>query len=121
LWFVNTHLGRNPTDHGVTSQRQLFELLGKMKTFDPDYPVIVVGDFNIEPGMPEPYAALRKLFNDPPLSGFRMVIEDDRMHIFKFDPHRRLILQRRPEIVSPVWQGVKLSDHNLLVAEFEWP
>jgi hypothetical protein len=50
-----------------------------------------------------------------------MVIEDDRMHIFKFDPHRRLILQRRPEIVSPVWQGVKLSDHNLLVAEFEWP
>jgi endonuclease/exonuclease/phosphatase family metal-dependent hydrolase len=29
-----------------------------MKTFDPDYPVIVVGDFNIEPGMP---GALRRV------------------------------------------------------------
>jgi endonuclease/exonuclease/phosphatase (EEP) superfamily protein YafD len=119
LWFVNTHLGKVPGDEGVTPQRQLFELLGKLKTFDPDQPVIVVGDFNIKAAMPGPYAALLKLFDDPSLSGFELIYQDARMYIFRYDPHQRLIVRGSKE-VSAHWQGIQLSDHKLLVAEFEW-
>jgi hypothetical protein len=118
LWFINTHLD-SARDTGVIALQQAFELLGQLKRLDHDHPQIVVGDFNIKSSMPGPYAALLKLFNDPTLSGLERVQEDDRMYIFKYDPHGRLIL-RSHYAVKPVYEGATLSDHRLLVAEFEW-
>jgi hypothetical protein len=118
VWFINTHL-EGSDKVGMIALRQAFELLGQLKRLAPDHPQIVVGDFNIYSGFPGPYAALLKLFNDPMLSGLELVQRHRRMYIFKYDPHGQLIL-RSHQAMDPVYGGATLSDHHLLVAEFEW-
>jgi endonuclease/exonuclease/phosphatase family metal-dependent hydrolase len=112
LWFVATHLdyhARVPTD------QQLFELLGKVKGFDPDYPVIVAGDFNIPADGREHNAALQIMA----LAGFRLVGTDDVDYIFLYDPHDRLTVTR-DRVVDAKRGDVTLSDHRAVIVDFAW-
>jgi endonuclease/exonuclease/phosphatase family metal-dependent hydrolase len=43
FWFVNCHLSTNI----VASERQVWQMLGRMGALDPTTPILLVGDFNI--------------------------------------------------------------------------
>ncbi len=134
LWFITTHL--DPVN--AVALRQAWQLMGCLKTLDPDVPVIVVGDFNIRnrpprTGNPErTYAHLAAVF-DAAASGFVDVSRNlstaveapltttngQLDYIFLYDPHSRLRLLRCQAawVTAPRYV---LSDHKALVARFRW-
>lgn len=136
LWFVSVHLAyENPV-----ALAQVFQLLGKVKTFDPDSPVIVAGDLNIlnrSPGTGSPELTYHKMAAAFGSAGF----EDLSLHldtatrisatpssatlngqldyIYLYDPHDRLTVTsctaRWVYNYPYVW-----SDHRALVAQMHW-
>jgi endonuclease/exonuclease/phosphatase family metal-dependent hydrolase len=106
LWFVNVHLD---PPNGI-AMRQVWQLMGNIKTFDPDFPVIVVGDFNIRnraPGTGSPeqtYFTMAQVFD---LAGFEDVslhrntaieapttaLDGQLDYVFVYDPNRRITVK----------------------------
>ena len=131
LWFVNVHL--HWKDGGHVAVRQLYQVLGRIKTFDPDIPVVLLGDFNIKGNWP-PFRDMSKLLGSSDgevsqLSGFKRVAEiqggvyDQRVDfVFLYNPNPdepRLVVVDTKEF-APEHLGVLLSDHRVLTVEFEW-
>ncbi len=120
LWVVTTHIG-GEENRGEVAMRQLFELLGHVKRYRHDYPVIVMGDFNIRDNFDDhaaSYASLNKLMVED-VSGFRKVVEHNRVHIYLYDP-----LGKLEEIDSgsmPATYGdIQFSDHHVVWGRFVW-
>ena len=77
LYFVDTHL-----DHrGVEARRQgLLMIVNKVREMNPDVPMVLLGDFNVEPGdsallaldglMLSARATARKTTDEPSFNGF---------------------------------------------------
>ncbi|MCB9871391.1 MAG: hypothetical protein H6836_03630 [Planctomycetes bacterium] len=134
LWFVTTHL--EPANRFALAQ--VFQLLGRVKTFDPDTPVIVVGDMNILNGTGKSateatYYAMAAAFG---AAGFTDVSEklptrvpgaeqtiavtDGQLdYVFLYDPHKRLELKYRASVWVMNYPNI-FSDHLAVVADFEW-
>ena len=133
LWFVSVHLAyENPV-----ALAQVFQLLGKVKTFDPDFPVIVAGDLNIRnrsPGTGGPDVLYHQMAAAFGSAGF----EDLSLHldtatnipssatlngqldyIYLYDPNERLTVTSCTANwvydYPYVW-----SDHRALVAQLHW-
>jgi endonuclease/exonuclease/phosphatase family metal-dependent hydrolase len=132
LWFVNVHL--DPVN-GI-AMRQAWQLIGMVKTLDPDFPVIVAGDLNIRnraPGTGTPeqtYFRLAALFE---LAGFEDVslhratainapattLDGQLDYIFVYDPHDRITVTS----CSAEWvfsYPYVFTDHKALVARCRW-
>lgn len=134
LWFVNTHL--EPSNSVALAQ--VFQLLGKVKTFDPDTPVLVVGDLNIMNGTGLSPTEKTFLLMDAAFSAAGFVdvsakkptrlpgatqgsaLADGQIDfIYLYDRHDRLKTRS-------CWSGrlgygpLVFSDHLAVVAEFEW-
>lgn len=128
LWMVATHFdgGDSRAEHadvdGQVAIRQLFQLLGNVKTFDPDFPAIVTGDFNIKESgrgkTPAAFTALDAIM-DESTSGFRRLVHKRRVYMYLYDPHERLQVL---DTVSEEARGdaIQFSDHEVLTARFAW-
>jgi hypothetical protein len=112
LWFVAVHLDYHAR---VPTEQQLFELLGKTKGFDPDFPVIIAGDFNIPERGSEHEAAIQTM----ELGGYTLVGTSSVDYVFLYDPNNRIDVVKT-SIVAPVQGGVKLSDHDAVIVDFKW-
>jgi len=133
LWFVSVHLAyENPV-----ALAQVFQLLGKVKTFDPDSPVIVAGDLNIRnrsPGTGGPDLLYHNMAAAFGSAGFEDVslhldtatnvpnsatLNGQLDYIYLYDPHNRLTVTsctaRWVYNYPYVW-----SDHRALLARMYW-
>ena len=133
LWFVSVHLAyENPV-----ALAQVFQLLGKVKTFDPDSPVIVAGDLNIRnrsPGTGGPDVLYHNMAAAFGSAGFEDVslhldtatnvpnsatLNGQLDYIYLYDPHNRLTVTsctaRWVYNYPHVW-----SDHRALLARMYW-
>jgi endonuclease/exonuclease/phosphatase family metal-dependent hydrolase len=132
LWFVDVHLD---PPNGI-AMRQVWQLMGRIKTFDPDFPVIVAGDFNIRnrsprTGSPEQtYYTMAKVFE---LAGFVDVslhrdtaviapttaLDGQLDYVFVYDPNSRITCTS----CTAAWVASSpyvFTDHKALVARFRW-
>ncbi len=136
LWFISVHLAyENPV-----ALAQVFQLLGKVKTFDPDSPVIVAGDLNIRnrsPGTGNPELTYHKMAAAFGSAGFEDVslhldtatrisatpssatLNGQLDYIYLYDPHNRLTVTsctaRWVYDYPYVW-----TDHRALLARMHW-
>ncbi|MCB0029012.1 MAG: hypothetical protein KDE28_13955 [Anaerolineales bacterium] len=127
LWVVCTHFDGGSHEGladppGVVAIRQLFQALGRIKTFDPDFPVILMGDFNIKKSLGQPYAALQHLMMQG-VSGFQEVCSHLRMYLYLYDPNKRLEIVSADDRNDPTgrtFESVTFTDHAVLKADFRW-
>lgn len=134
LWFVNTHF--EPANRFALAQ--VFQLLGKVKTFDPDTPVIVVGDMNIlnGTGMSATEATYYKMAGAFTAAGFTdisykkptrvpgakqaIAVTDGQLdYIFVYDPHKRLTVKTCRSAWVMSYPNI-FTDHLAVIADFEW-
>ena len=134
LWFVNTHF----ETQNRLALAQVFQLLGKIKTFDPDTPVIVVGDLNIMNGvgysateatfhkMAAAFSAAgfvdvaEKKYSRMPGAHYALAVADGQIdYIFVYDPHQRLTVHGSWSTRVMHYPQV-YTDHFAVMADLEW-
>jgi endonuclease/exonuclease/phosphatase family metal-dependent hydrolase len=134
LWFVNTHL--EPSNRFALAQ--VFQLLGRVKTFDPDTPVIVVGDMNIMNGTgksatEQTYYRMAGVFDAAgfvdisykkatriPGAAQAIPIADGQLdYIFVYDRHARLTVHSCRSAFVMSYPNI-FTDHLAVIADFEW-
>jgi hypothetical protein len=117
-WVVSVHL--EGVLNGSIAQRQVFELLGRIKAFDPDFPVIVMGDFNVKSSMGDAYDRTVEVMA---AADFIPVVAHLRVHMYLYDPHSRLRITQATTLCATEPRGsqtIMLSDHRVLDAVFDW-
>lgn len=124
LYFVDTHL-----DHrGVAARREgLLMIVSKVREMNPDVPMVLLGDFNVEPGdsallaldglMLDARSTARKTTDVPSFNGFG----ESRATLIDYIYYSGFSAAREFRVVTESFDGKPyISDHYPIVAKLDY-
>jgi endonuclease/exonuclease/phosphatase family metal-dependent hydrolase len=127
IHIYNTHLeaGNGPEDHDVRTS-QIDEILTQLNGYSQGFPVILMGDFNLEPDKEEEAVLLNHLREQGGVRQTCMEVDCpepnhiDQMYIRSGDEIALYVFswERMTSFIDQ--QGVELSDHPAIMSQIRW-